>query len=271
MINMIEINEQLAKATYEKYIEEGLKMFPPFKGYGIKFIQFSIDEPEMYRLLFLKERDISYNQYLDEQMQWDKVIPSVQLSLDLNEQDAKWLFKNLTLYAHGMATLFSSSACVMTEQEIALNLGEVCRGLLMQLKAPVDERVKMIPKEDAVEYGLNEYIKGKKNVIIGYGSEKEMYQIRLDAILYFEAVGENVFAYTKGNVFEIKNRLYKIEEQIKGFNFIRASKSLLINTKKVLSISSQTGGRGKITMINGESVISSRSYYKNVVEVVKNA
>lgn len=265
---MKEMNEQIAKETFSSYIEEGLKMIPPFKGYGMKFIQFSIDEPEMYQLLFLKKRDISYNQYLNEQMQWEKAIPALQSSLGINEKDAKWLFKNLTLYAHGMATLFSTSACVMTEEEIAQNLGEVFRGLMMQLKAPKDERVKLIPSDKNLE-GFNEYVVGKKNVIVGYGSQKEMYQIRLDAIYYFEAVDENVYAYTKDSVFEVKRRLYQIEEKVTSFSFIRISKSLLVNTKKIVSVTNESGGRGKVLLMNDEVVIASRFYYKDVVNTIK--
>ena len=41
---------------------------------------------------------------------------------------------------------------------------------------------------------LSDYIEGKKRQIIGYGMEKEMYSIQLEDILYFEAVGDVVFA-----------------------------------------------------------------------------
>ena len=274
---MSDITETIARAKYEEYLEAGLRMFPPFKGYGMKFIQFAIDEPEMYRCLFIQDHEIPYTEYLVKQMEMDRVLPYISSSLDLNEADARWLFRNMAIYSLGMASLFVNSTCIMTEEEIGRNLGSVCRGLLMQLKAPKDERIALIPKEEAEQIGsLEEYVKGKKNVIIGYGEDREMFQIRLDAIFYFEAVGENVFAYTKGNVFDIKQRLYKIkqrlyqvEEKTDTFSFVRISKSVLVNLKKIVSISPDEGGRGRIKLTNGENVIVSRAYFKTVSEMLK--
>lgn len=267
---MREITESAARAKYEEYLEAGLRMFPPFKGYGMKFIQFAIDEPEMYRCLFVQDHEIPYTEFLVKQMEMEKVLPYISGSLDLNEADARWLFRNMAIYSLGMASLFVNSTCIMTEEEIGRNLGSVCRGLLMELKAPKDERIALIPKEQAEQIGsLEEYLKGKKNVIIGYGEDREMFQIRLDAIFYFEAVGEKVFAYTKGNVYEIKQRLYQVEEKTDTFSFVRISKSVLVNLKKIVSISPDDGGRGRIKLTNGENVIISRAYYKTVSETLK--
>ena len=49
-------------------------------------------------------------------------------------------------------------------------------------------------------------------------------------------------------------------------SFVRASKSLLINLKKIISIAPDNGGIGKVKLINGETVIASRAYIKNVTE-----
>lgn len=262
---MEEISLDEANKKYDEYIEAGLKMFPPFKGFGMKFVQFAIDEPEMFRLLHMQNDELPYNQFIDRVFRTDKVLPYVCASLELNETDARWLFHNMCTYAYGLGVMFANSSCVMTEEEIGRALGGVFRGLLMELKAPADERIAMMPSENPVNHGsFEEYVKGKKNVIIGYGEDREMFQIRLDAVYYFEAVGENVFAYTKANVYEIKQRLYQVEEAVKAFSFERASKSLLVNLKKVMSVAPDSGGRKSIKLINGECVIASRAYCNNV-------
>ena len=106
----------------------------------------------------------------------------------------------------------------------------------------------------------------REEKIIGYGDHREMYQLQMDNILYFEAVGERVFAYT---VYEVKKRLYQIEETAGRFDFIRASKSLLVNANRISSMASVAGSRGKITMDNGEAVIASRMYYKPLLNSIK--
>lgn len=258
--------EDKARKKYEEYLEAGLKMFPPFKGFGMMYVQFAIDEPEMFKCLFMQDSGMPNLEFLEKQMELDKIMPYICTSLALNETDATWLFRNMTIYVYGMASMCISGAGVMTKDVIARCLGEACRGLLMQLKAPSDRRTNFIPTEEAKPLGnIGEYVR-EKECIIGYGEDREMFHIRLDAILYFEAVGENVFAYTKGNFFEIKQRLYQVEEKVEYLSFVRASKSLLINLKKISSISPDNGGRGKVKLINGETVIASRAYIKNVTE-----
>jgi len=251
-----------------KYIDDGLSMFPPMKGYGMKFIEFSIEHPDMYRAIFMED-ELSDFEY---KMQAPRLIEVVKVAFDLNDKDAKWLVSNSIVYLHGMGALFATTHVAKTYENISYLLGTTFRGLLMQVKAPEDERVNMMPSGDPKALGAyEEYIKGKKNIIIGYGPEKEIYQIRIDAILYFEAVGENIFAYTKGNVYEIKQRLYKIEEHVTDFGFIRVAKSLLVNRNKITVVSHESGGRGLITMTNGESLVVSRSYLKSLMETIKDA
>lgn len=263
--------QEEAKSKYEEYMEAGLKMFPPFKGYGLKLIQFAIDEPELYRIHFMGQDDMSTSDYLREKVEMEKILPFISSSLELNAQDAGWLLTNMIFYALGMGTLLANSSCFMSDAEISRNLGSVCRGLMMQLKAAKDERVEIIPQEKARELGnLEEYIRGKKKLIIGYNADREMFQIRLDAVLYFEAVGEKVFAYTKQHVYEIRQRLYQVEEQVKPYAFIRASKSLLVNIKKISSVMPLSGGKGRLQMVNGETVIASRAYYKDITDALKN-
>lgn len=105
--------------------------------------------------------------------------------------------------------------------------------------------------------------------MIGYGEHQEMYQIRMEDILYFEAVGEKVFAYTEDNIYEIKKRLYQVEEIAEPYDFVRASKSMLVNADRIVSIASVAGSRGRLTMDNGEAVIASRMYYKPLLYSIK--
>lgn len=46
-----------AGKIYGRYVERGLSMNPPFKGYGMETIRFAREEPNLFRLLFLRRRD----------------------------------------------------------------------------------------------------------------------------------------------------------------------------------------------------------------------
>ncbi|MBE5961871.1 MAG: LytTR family transcriptional regulator [Lachnospiraceae bacterium] len=58
-------------------------------------------------------------------------------------------------------------------------------------------------------------------------------QIKKEDILYVEAVGKFGFAYTKQDIYQMKSRLYEVEEQFYNNFFIRCSKSVLVNLNKL--------------------------------------
>ena len=116
---------------------------------------------------------------------------------------------------------------------------------------------------------LSDYIEGKKRQIIGYGTKKEMYSIQLDDILYFEAVGDLVFAYTGDQVYEIKMSLYQVEDIVQQNGILRASKSFLVNVRKIEKVRSVLNGRFMAVMENGEEVLITRHYAREVMDAIK--
>ena len=115
---------------------------------------------------------------------------------------------------------------------------------------------------------IKNYCLAKNNFLTGYIQKSEQQQVNMDDILYVEAVGENVFAYTHDQVLETKKRLYELEEELKPHRFVRCSKSFLICLLKVNSIRPALNGRYLACMENGEEVIISRKYAKSVKETI---
>ena len=110
---------------------------------------------------------------------------------------------------------------------------------------------------------IRKYVLMKDDTILGYIDEK-VYQIPLAEILYFEAVGEQVFAYTTANLYSIKNRLYELEALYSDRKFIRCSKSMVVNIMKIESFRPAMESRFYAKMTNGEDIIISRMYAKNL-------
>lgn len=79
-------------------------------------------------------------------------------------------------------------------------------------------------------------------------------------IYYFESVDNKVFAYCKNSVYEIKQKLYEIEQDFEGGDFFRAAKATIINLSKVERLSPAFNSRLEATLLNGEKVIISRQY-----------
>ena len=104
-----------------------------------------------------------------------------------------------------------------------------------------------------------------------YGKNGEMLLLQVENILYFEAVGELVFAYTDDQVYEIKKRLYQLEQSLESHKIIRASKSMLLNLRQIRSVRPAVNGRFYAKMSNGEEVLISRQYAKGVTSQVMSA
>lgn len=86
---------------------------------------------------------------------------------------------------------------------------------------------------------------------------------RMNEIYYVESVDKRSFIYTKNNCYESKYRLYELEEMLNGF-FVRCSKSMIVNLRKVKSVKSDIGGRLETQLLNDEQIIISRSYVKEI-------
>ncbi|MCH5260813.1 MAG: LytTR family transcriptional regulator DNA-binding domain-containing protein [Lachnospiraceae bacterium] len=85
-------------------------------------------------------------------------------------------------------------------------------------------------------------------------------QVDPSEVYYFEAVDNKVFLYTKEKVYETKWKLYELEEQFGHANFIRVSKSVIMNLSKVDSFHPDFNGRYEALMKNNERVLISRQY-----------
>lgn len=94
----------------------------------------------------------------------------------------------------------------------------------------------------------------------------KIFQIAPAEIYYFESVDNRVFAYTQKEVYDVKGRLYDLEERFRHTDFFRASKSTIINLSKVRNFSPGFNGRFEACLDNGEKLIVSRQYAAGLKE-----
>ncbi len=95
--------------------------------------------------------------------------------------------------------------------------------------------------------------------IIGI-SKGETYCIEQDDVLYFETVDRKTFCYTANGEYEISLKLYEIEEKYENTDYIRISKSSIVNLKKIRSLRPDFGGKILATMESNEKIYISRQY-----------
>ena len=71
------------------------------------------------------------------------------------------------------------------------------------------------------------------------------------------------FVYTKDSCYELKQKLYELEAML-DFRFVRVSKSMVLNIKKIKSVKTAENARMNAALLNGEQVVISRSYVKDL-------
>lgn len=88
------------------------------------------------------------------------------------------------------------------------------------------------------------------------------YYLTLDHILFFESDENHLNVHTEDDVYQTKYKLYEMEELLPSY-FLRVSKSTILNTKKIFSISKNLTGASPVEFQNShKKVYVSRSYYK---------
>lgn len=150
-----------ARSLYNAYAERGLAMTPAFKGFAMAYVKFAVDEPSLFRLLFMRRAENSdIKSVLDSEGHLDRVIGAVMEIFNIDRQRAMWLYENLWLYAHGMATLCASEVVKFSDEELAERFGVLCRSLLMCINAPEDERTRIVPQSNIkIKGSVEDYIK----------------------------------------------------------------------------------------------------------------
>lgn len=88
----------------------------------------------------------------------------------------------------------------------------------------------------------------------------KIFIININEILYIESVDRKTFGYTTNDVYELGYKLYEIEERYQLMDYIRISKSCIVNLKKIHSLKPDFGGKILVTMENNEKLYISRQY-----------
>ena len=109
---------------------------------------------------------------------------------------------------------------------------------------------------------MNRFVYGLRYCELKFAGHDEhgISMITESDIYYFESVDKKVFAYCSQSVYEVKEKLYQVEELSEMLPFMRISKSMIINLDKIRHISPTLGGRFEALLDNDEKVIISRQY-----------
>ena len=139
--NMEEVQQEViiaAKQKYKEYISEGLSQELAFKGVGMEYILFSINEPKLFQLLFMTEQSqipdlTGVLPLIDDS--YEQILRFIQSGYEIDKSSAELLYRHLWIYTHGIATLCATNMCRFTGEEISGMIRQVCISILKSIKA----------------------------------------------------------------------------------------------------------------------------------------
>lgn len=139
--NMEEVQQEViitAKQKYREYISKGLSQDLAFKGVGMEYILFSINEPKLFQLLFMTEQSqipdlTGVLPLIDDS--YEQILRSIQSGYGIDKSSAEILYRHLWIYTHGIATLCATNMCRFTNEEVSSMIRQVCISILKSIKA----------------------------------------------------------------------------------------------------------------------------------------
>jgi DNA-binding LytR/AlgR family response regulator len=109
-------------------------------------------------------------------------------------------------------------------------------------------------------------LKTPNNMLVA-NIDNEIHRVNPLDIFYIESVDRKTFLYCENDVYESKQKLYELEEPaIK--DFLRISKSVLVNVNKIKTLIPSFSGNGEAVLLNNERLVISRRYINDLKETL---
>ena len=125
-----------AGRLFDDYLAEGMKEEVSFFGFGMQYIRFVQEEPELYRLLFLmRPDDLGSGAFAIMRHMQEIVRPSLVETYHISEQEADRYFRDLWLVVHSLSTLIVTGECPYSDREI----GQILTGFSVSIFKAIKE------------------------------------------------------------------------------------------------------------------------------------
>lgn len=136
--NMEELKNEIFLYTKDEFInlmKESASYFPMFKQFGLLFISYCMDNPNLFMFLLSKtEGDISKIIYLEKDF-YNLLEKNICEVFGFNNDEAKELFGKMMLIANGIGISIIEKKDNLLFKRIGTYFSEMCIGLVLQMKA----------------------------------------------------------------------------------------------------------------------------------------
>lgn len=135
--SMEELREEvwkLAKQKYQAYMADIFDYAPAFKEFGMRWVGFAAEEPNLYRLLFLSRRD-GCSPYVRFRREFESILTplvgEIQRAFGLSEADAEDLLNQMIIFANGIAAFIITDPNSFSRETVSRSISQVCIGIVI--------------------------------------------------------------------------------------------------------------------------------------------
>lgn len=115
------------------------------------------------------------------------------------------------------------------------------------------------PEQNSQVSRIIQKLKSEEKALAGTENGRN-YKVLIPDIFYVESVDKRTFIYTKDMVYRSEKRLYQLESELKDYDFVKVSRTCLVNLNELMRIKALANSRLEAELTNGEKVIVSRTY-----------
>ena len=134
--NMQDLMDSVVGRSLELYDDFMKKEFalnqgyPPYKTYGMGYIRFAMEESNLFKLLFMRDRRNEESSVEDKTFY--EVIPLIMKVLDLTEKEAEMFHLEMWTFVHGIAAMAATSYCRWDMEQASKALTDIYQGLILR-------------------------------------------------------------------------------------------------------------------------------------------
>lgn len=120
---------------YHRYLVEemGSGKYPPYKASGMGYIRFALEEKELFKLLFMRDR--TGETISDNIEEIRPILSLIQEKTGMSLERARLFHLEMWLYVHGIATMLATNYLPWTMEDIGGFLTDAFEGLRMRYAA----------------------------------------------------------------------------------------------------------------------------------------
>lgn len=132
--NMEEIKAELAlmaQQKYQDYVALYMKKseYKPYKSYGLGFTRFALEERQLFKLLYLKERtEQSLQDFGDAQAERSR--ETLCKDYGITAEQAAWFHYNMSIYGYGLGVMLNTGFVSLSDDEISKLLDDEFHALI---------------------------------------------------------------------------------------------------------------------------------------------